>query len=113
MTTNIPNDHKYTKSPQIYQITTTHTQIFHSKAFKNILKMGFLVLKYTIWQPRSLSSSSSWKKRKTFYLGFEHFFKQFRHFFEEVKIDFLSRGDAIKARQLLTIYLNLHMAFCG
>jgi hypothetical protein len=28
-----------------------HNKIFHSKAFQNISKLGFLVCKYAIWQP--------------------------------------------------------------
>jgi hypothetical protein len=31
------------------------TQIFHCKTFQNLPKLGFLVRKYTIWQPWSTS----------------------------------------------------------
>jgi hypothetical protein len=60
---NIQNDYricqmliKYTKWPYLYTI------IFHSKAFKDILKVGFLVLKNTIWQPCFLKE----KKKEDF-----------------------------------------------
>jgi hypothetical protein len=41
----IPNDRK------IFQVTIKYTIIFHSKALKNLPKLGFLVWKQTIWQP--------------------------------------------------------------
>jgi hypothetical protein len=40
---------KYSKWPK-------NTNIFHSKALPNIPKLGFLVWKYTIWQPWSWNS---------------------------------------------------------
>jgi hypothetical protein len=33
-------------------MTIKYTNIFHSKAIQNLPKFGFLVRKYTIWQPR-------------------------------------------------------------
>jgi hypothetical protein len=42
---NIPNDHK------IYQMTTKYTNIFHCKTHRNLPKFGFLVWKYSSWQP--------------------------------------------------------------
>jgi hypothetical protein len=35
----------------MYPITIKYTIMFHSKALQNIPKSGFLVWKYTIWQP--------------------------------------------------------------
>jgi hypothetical protein len=33
-------------------MTLKYTNILHSKALQNLPRLGFLVLKYTIWQPR-------------------------------------------------------------
>jgi hypothetical protein len=41
----VPNGHK------ILQMIITHHNIFHSKDIQNLPKLGFLVLKQTIWQP--------------------------------------------------------------
>jgi hypothetical protein len=35
----------------MYQMGTKYTKFFHSKAFQNGSKLGFLVWKYPIWQP--------------------------------------------------------------
>jgi hypothetical protein len=62
---NIPTDHNITKWPQnvsnglkIFQMTIKYstndykyTNVFHHKAHQNLPKFGFLVWKYTIWQP--------------------------------------------------------------
>jgi hypothetical protein len=57
---------KYTKLPQngrkIYQLAIKYTNIFHCKIFQNLPEFGFLVSKYTIWQPwlqRSYKSERS------------------------------------------------------
>jgi hypothetical protein len=34
-----------------------YTNIYHCKTLPNLPKLGFLVLKYTIWQPRWMSLS--------------------------------------------------------
>jgi hypothetical protein len=61
--TNIPNNLKYTKWPQnisnyrkIDQLIIEYTNIFHFKTLQNLPKLGFLVSKYAIWQPRSLGA---------------------------------------------------------
>jgi hypothetical protein len=41
----IPNGSK------LFQMVIKYTNIFDSKALQNIPKLGFLVRKYTIWQP--------------------------------------------------------------
>jgi hypothetical protein len=41
----ISNGHK------LFQTVVKYTIIFHSKTLQNIPKLGFLVLKWTIWQP--------------------------------------------------------------
>jgi hypothetical protein len=41
----IPNDHK------VNQMAIKYTNIFHFNKFQNLPKLGFLVRKYTIWQP--------------------------------------------------------------
>jgi hypothetical protein len=57
---NIPNGHN------IYQmaLNRTHfikyTNIFHCKTLKNLPKLGFLVWKYTIWQPCSVGECLLW-----------------------------------------------------
>jgi hypothetical protein len=40
---NTPNDHKIYQSAKIYQMGIKYPNIFHSKAFQNITKVGFLV----------------------------------------------------------------------
>jgi hypothetical protein len=42
---NMPNGRK------IAQIATKYTNSFHCKTLQNLPKLGFLVLKYAIWQP--------------------------------------------------------------
>jgi hypothetical protein len=49
---------KYTKWPlnmangrKVYQMDIKYTTNFHCKTLKNLPKFGFLVSKYTIWQP--------------------------------------------------------------
>jgi hypothetical protein len=44
---NTPNGHKIPNVNKIYICN----EIFHSKAFKSIPKLEFLVRKYTLWQP--------------------------------------------------------------
>jgi hypothetical protein len=52
---NVPNEHKLyemvIKYPEIFQMSINYTDIFQSKAHQNLPKLGFLVLKQTIWQP--------------------------------------------------------------
>jgi hypothetical protein len=45
---NVPNLPNNTK---IDQMAIKCTNIFHRKTFQKLPKLGFLVLKYTIWQP--------------------------------------------------------------
>jgi hypothetical protein len=54
----LPNAHNITNSTssipnglKTFQRTIKYTNIFHSKALQNLPKLGFLVRKYTIWQP--------------------------------------------------------------
>jgi hypothetical protein len=47
---NIPKRWKNTK---LSQMTIKYTNIYHSKALKNMPKCGSMVWKYTIWQPWS------------------------------------------------------------
>jgi hypothetical protein len=54
-----PNVHKtyqvakaYTNNCKIYRMAVKYTKIFHSKASQIFKNWDFLVLKYTIWQPR-------------------------------------------------------------
>jgi hypothetical protein len=50
--TNSPWDgHKYTKWFEIFVVAIRRTNSIHSKALRNLPKSGFLVRKYTIWQP--------------------------------------------------------------
>jgi hypothetical protein len=42
---------------KIDQMAIKFTNIFNWKALKNLLKFGFLVCKYTIWQPCSQAES--------------------------------------------------------
>jgi hypothetical protein len=55
---NMPNCHQNTKRPwnvpngrNIFQMDIEYTNLFHSKVLQNLPKLGFLVWKYTIWQP--------------------------------------------------------------
>jgi hypothetical protein len=50
--TKLPNDHKICQIVVIYsKWPIDYTNLYHYKALKNLLKLGFLVSKYTIWQP--------------------------------------------------------------
>jgi hypothetical protein len=56
------NRKKYTKWPQtrpngrkVDQTAIKHTDIFHYKSLQNLPKLGFLVLKYAIWRPWSMT----------------------------------------------------------
>jgi hypothetical protein len=50
---NIPNGHKLhiPNSRKIDQKARLYTNIFNCKTLQNLPKSGFLVWKYTIWQP--------------------------------------------------------------
>jgi hypothetical protein len=52
---NMPINHKIyqvaTKCRKIDQLAVKYTDIFHCKSLKNSTKLGFLVWKYSIWQP--------------------------------------------------------------
>jgi hypothetical protein len=43
----------YTKWQNYKQMAIKYTNIFHSKTLQNIPKLGFLLCKYTLWQPLS------------------------------------------------------------
>jgi hypothetical protein len=76
MTTKLPNSHKIYQIAVIYSKWpyATYTNIFHFKAFQNWPKLGFLVCKYTIWQPWL---SDAFNSRLTAQLG-QNFLSNFR-----------------------------------
>jgi hypothetical protein len=52
LTIKLLNGHKlYKMAVNILQMDITYTNIFDFKALQNLPKLGFLVWKYTIWQP--------------------------------------------------------------
>jgi hypothetical protein len=60
------NDHriykssiKYAKRPEVYPMAIKFAKSYHSKALKDAPKFGFLVCKYTIWQPCSIPMSAT------------------------------------------------------
>jgi hypothetical protein len=42
---------KYPNGRKIDQMCIKYTDIFHCKNLQKLLKFGFLVWKYTLWQP--------------------------------------------------------------
>jgi hypothetical protein len=57
--TKLPNGHKmYQNGSNKFQMAIEFTNLFHSKALKNLPKLGFLLRKYAIWQPCCETESS-------------------------------------------------------
>jgi hypothetical protein len=70
ITIKTPNGHKICKpiGLKIDQIDLKRTNIFHWMTHQNLPKLGFLVWKYTIWQPcPSLSLSSLRRQQKCYF----------------------------------------------
>jgi hypothetical protein len=53
--------------------------IFHCKTLKNLPKLGLLVLKYTIWQPRTLKEKKL--ERSDFAIQLKASLQQTKHSF--------------------------------
>jgi hypothetical protein len=58
ITSKLPNDHYHCK------MVIEYTNLFHFQPLQNLPKLGFLVLKYTIWQPCWRDETQSWCFKK-------------------------------------------------
>jgi hypothetical protein len=67
--TKLPNAHKCTPNGRnIFRMAIEYTNLSHSKTLQNLPKLGFLVLKYTIWQPclahKKFDVRKNWRRKK-------------------------------------------------
>jgi hypothetical protein len=82
----VPNCHKISQISQKIQMAIKYINIFQRKALQNLLKMGFLVWKQTIWKPcYKASTPSSQLPAPSSQLPAPS--SQFRHFFHCFDLD--------------------------